>query len=158
MTNPTITIKGTKYVLCDFKTNFSFMQAARATSLLKTIMADKDTTALMNHFGLIGTPDVKGRESELVSLIIKDLVQCGDVFSQAEFLQLFFVFFMPEGIRWNKEYEDTLAARAEELKYDINLWEVIESIKSFFSSPENVSESISTGLPQATSQSAETSS
>lgn len=156
MANPTITIKDKQYSLIDFKTNFSFMQAARATALLKILMADKDTSKLIDHFGLIGTPAVKGRESELVALIISDLIKCGDVFSQPEFLQLFFTFFLPVNVRWNKEYEDTLAARAEESKYDINLWEVIESIKSFFSSPANAAENISIGLLQATTPSAET--
>ena len=150
----TIKILDKEYALVDFKTNFTFMQAATATRLLKALMADKDTTALMNHFGLIGTPEIKGRESELVTLLISDFIKTGDVFSQPEFLQLFFVFFLPTGTRWNPEYETTLAARADSLSYEINLWEVIESIKSFFDLPTNAGESMSTGSPQAPTPSA----
>ena len=121
-----------KYVLCDFKSEaFTLQQAIRAGTLLDTVLKMEGAKEL---FAVVQAATSENGGIVPFSTLFTQLGNFTSVLKSDELAQLFCVFYLPEDVRYNEEYDNTLASRASAAKFDIPFGPLVRAVVSFFAS------------------------
>lgn len=150
-----IIVNDKKYVLVNFKSpSFSLQQGLKLSELVQNLLEIPSLASTLEAF-IAWTTD--GADTVFPwARIISAVLGAKDLFKREELPQIFFLLYLPEGVKYNEEYENTLAQRAQSGKYEIPLIAIIEGLTSFFASRTTAAESLTGGsteapqVPQAT--------
>lgn len=123
----TITIGGVEHRVCDLKTEFTVRQTRKVFAILKQITGITDVMSSISKNGIPwdAVPEL--------------VVRIGETLGQDAVLELFCVFFIPVGER----YDENKIEERKKIMEDAPVYPLIEAIKSFF--PSRTTAAASTG-------------